>query len=141
MTHQEDSITVAVPLETAERRLRDIERWACFIRGVSAVTKTGHERYLFRIGDARSGIDLPMVCKVRSSEHRLVWQSLTPNLLEGTLRLSPLGPGHTTIRVSSSRHERGLVADFADMIGMDTLTLVLDLAILAAYVRGSVPEA
>jgi hypothetical protein len=140
MTHQEDSITVAVPLQRAERRLRDIERWACFIRGVSAVTKTGHERYLFKIGDANSGIDLAMVCKVRPREHRLVWQSLTPNLLQGTLRLSPLGPGHTTITVSSSRHDRGLVADLADMIGMDTLTLVLDLASLATYVRNSEPE-
>jgi Polyketide cyclase / dehydrase and lipid transport len=139
VTHQEDSITVAVSLEAVERRLRDIEQWARFIRGVSAVTKTGHERYLFRIGDAHSGVDLAMVCKVHPREHRLVWQSLTPNVLEGTLRLRPLGQDHTTITVSSSRHQKGLVADFADMIGMDTSALVLDVASLAAYVRGAGP--
>jgi hypothetical protein len=134
MVHQQDDVTVAVPLPTVERLLREVERWTAFLPLVSGIERTGHERYLFTL--AGTGAGLPMVCRVHPREHRVAWQSLSPGLWSGTLRLRALGPDHTVIRVSSALQRSGLLADAAEAVHADAAPVLVDCGRLTEHVLG-----
>ena len=133
VTRQEGSVIVPIPAAVAEQRLAVVEAWDRFIHGVSAVTKTAHQRYLFHLEGGRVPCDVPVVCLARPREHRFRWRSLTTTGFEGSIQLTALDDRQTTLTVATTMGRPGFLADCAAMLRLDTSTVVVDLSLLSRH--------
>lgn len=138
MTHQEGSVIVPLPVAIAEQRLAVVEAWDRFLHGVSAVTKTAHERYLFHLDGGRVPRDVPVVCRARPREHRFRWRSLTTTGFEGSIQLTALDDRQTKLTVATTMGRPGFLADCAEMLRLDTSTVVVDLSLLSRHLLAPV---
>jgi uncharacterized membrane protein len=138
MTHQEAVSVVAAPLETVERRLRDVASWPQFLLGLDEVSETSFCRYCFTVRDGRSTRVIDVAVTPHPREHRIVWRSLAGPRFDGDVRLAAVDEGHTRVSLSLVAEPGGFLAGLSDMVRMGhTTTAMLDLQRLEAMVTAS----
>ena len=112
-----------------------MEAWACVVLGLKRVARTGHERYLFTIGEDGRERDVPVVAKVLYREQCMVWRATAGPAFSGTLRLVDVGGGRTRVTLSVTEYPTGFVAGLSDMFTPAKEHAVLDLQRLEDHMR------
>lgn len=133
MTHQEASAVVTFPLATVQEALHDVESWPAFIVGVTQVTKTAHERYVFRHAAGSRVRDIPTVVRLNHKEHCFTWRAVTGPRFEGCLRLSAVDAGRTRVTLSLTTQPEGFLANLTEMVASSRAEAVLDLHRMEAF--------
>ena len=134
MTHQEASVVLTVPLEALQQALRHVEDWTSFIVGVTKITKSAHERYVFEIGDGAGRIrEVPAVVRHNHRDHCFTWHAMSGPRFDGCLRLSPVDGGRTRVTLDLTEHPYGFMANLTDMVAHNRSEAVLDLQRLQAF--------
>ena len=130
MTLQHGVAVVTVPLPVVEERLRQVESWTAFLPTVKEIRKIGHERYAFRVCNARDGRDIPMVVRRHPRNHSFTWHVLAGPPFDGQLRLSPVPGGWTRIDVTATARPERFVDCLGEMLHLSATDHVIDLVLL-----------
>lgn len=138
MTHQRAVSVVTAPLETIERRLRDVGSWPQFLLGLESVTETSFNRYRFVVKDAAKTREVDVAVVVHPGEHRIVWHSLGGARFNGEIRLTALDARHTRVSLALTADPAGFLAGLSEFIRSQT-TAMLNLQRLERMVAGSHP--
>lgn len=134
MTHQQAVSVVPVPLETVERRLRDVGGWPQFLLGLERVVETSFGRYTFTVADGSKTRDIGVAVTAHPGEHRIVWHALTGPRYDGEVRLTAVDAHHTRVALSLTAEPAGFLAGLSDFVRSGSSTAVLDLQRLEAMV-------
>lgn len=137
MTHQQAVSVVPAPVETVERRLRDVGDWPHFLLGLERVVETSFGRYTFTLKDGPRSRDVDVAVVAHPGEHRMVWHALAGPRFDGEVRLTPVDEGHTRVSLSLTADPAGFLAGLSDFIRSPQTTAALDLQRLEAMVAGS----
>jgi hypothetical protein len=94
------STIVALPLTVVQTRLQDVESWSQFLLGIESISRTGHERYAFKLADGRDHRELTVMVKLLPGTHCFVWRQVSERTWHGQLKLAPVDTRHTSITLS-----------------------------------------
>jgi hypothetical protein len=100
---------------------------------VSAVTKTVHERYPFRVPGRCESFDIPVVCSNRAARAPVPLAVADGDPFEGSVRLTTRDICQITLTVSTTMGRPGFFTDRAEMSRLDTSTVVVDLSLLSRH--------
>ncbi len=131
MRQQSATSLVPRPIAEVERTLCDVEFWPQFLTGVTNVTKTAHERYLFTLDSRFAHRDVPTAVHHNGRAHRFSWRSLAGPTFAGTLELTPVDGAHTAVHLDLTQHPYGMAEGLAEMVMPLTSRAALDLDELA----------
>jgi len=124
---------VSLPLDEVQKRLRDVESWSEFLRGIESVRRTSHERYAFQLADGRDHRELRVVVRLRCRDHCFVWHELSGPAWRGWLKLSWVADSRTMITLALESAPVDLLSGMAEWLMPMTSTAVLDLQLLERY--------
>jgi uncharacterized membrane protein len=138
MRQQQATTVVPLPLATVQTRLRDVESWPQFLRGVESIRCTSHERYLFSLADGRDRRQVKMVVKLRYREHCFAWHGLSGPAVRGSLKLAVVDERHTAVTLTVASLPPGIRAGIAEMMFPSSSTATVDIRLLEKHLLRSV---
>jgi len=133
MRQQQATTVVPLPLATVEKRLRDVESWSEFLRGVGSIRFTSHERYLFTLADGRDQREIKMVVKLRYQDHCFVWHGIAGPTVRGSMKLTPVDDRHTAITLVVASMPTDMRSGVAEMMMPNSSTAMCDVRLLEKH--------
>jgi hypothetical protein len=141
MRQQQATTIVPLPLETVEKRLRDVESWSDFLQGIASIRYTSHERYVFTLADGRDHREIKMVVKLRYRDHCFVWHGIAGPTVRGSMKLVPVDDRHTAVTLELASLPIDLRSGVAEMVIPSSSTASLDLRLLEKHLSHDTSDA
>jgi hypothetical protein len=118
---------VGLPLSVVETQLWDVTQWPTFLAGLTAATRSSHERYVFALRQGRREVDVPVAVRWQARDHRFTWRALEGPPWDGSLRLVAVNGRRTRVFLQRRAYPRSFLASLAELVGAGVVDPAADL--------------